>query len=42
MNKKKAFLLSWYFPSFPGGAEKSILEELKKYKSNGFEILIRY
>ncbi|MGE0792834.1 MAG: glycosyltransferase family 4 protein [Candidatus Woesearchaeota archaeon] len=28
-------LISWYFPSFIGGAEKSILSELKKYKNKG-------
>jgi glycosyltransferase involved in cell wall biosynthesis len=38
--KKKVYLISWYFPSFPGGAEKSILEELKKYKKNNFEVFV--
>ncbi len=38
--KKKVYLISWYFPSFPGGAEKSILEELKNYKSKNFDTYV--
>ena len=37
---KNIYLISWYFPSFSGGAEKSILQELKKYQKNGYNISV--
>jgi len=38
--EKKVFLITWYFPSFPGGAEKSIMEELKDYKKKGYNVFV--
>ncbi len=35
---KKIYFLSAFFPSFAGGAEKSILEEFKIYSKNGYDI----
>ncbi|EHP88547.1 glycosyltransferase family 4 protein [Methanotorris formicicus] len=37
---KKMCLITWYFPSFPGGAEKSILYELKEYEKKGYHIFV--
>jgi len=37
---KKIYFISAFFPSFAGGAEKSILEEFKLYKENGFLIKV--
>ena len=37
---KKIFLITWYFPSFHGGAEKSIMEELKDYKKKGYNVFV--
>ncbi|AEH06048.1 glycosyltransferase family 4 protein [Methanothermococcus okinawensis] len=37
---KNIYLISWYFPSFPGGAEKSIMQELKKYQKNGYNVFV--
>ena len=37
---KNIYLIAWYFPSFSGGAEKSILQELKKYQKNGYNISV--
>jgi len=38
--KKLIYVILWYFPSFPGGAEKSILEELKNYKNKNCSVFV--
>ncbi|USN45014.1 MAG: glycosyltransferase family 4 protein [Candidatus Woesearchaeota archaeon] len=35
--KKTIYLVCWYLLSFPGGAEKSIVQELKRYQAQGYE-----
>ena len=37
-NNKLIYFISWYFPSFPGGAEVSIKEVLEDYIKKGYNV----